>query len=250
MTVKYDDREAVAHGKITTKPLRERPGAPSWALKLIMAITGIIFGLFVFVHMIGNLKIFLPDTDGVNHLNEYAAFLREFGEPMLPYGSFLWAFRIVLLVCLVAHVYSAFALQGRAHKSRGKFRRSGLMGGLNSFSARTMLITGIVLLAFIIFHLLDLTIGAGVAPSSFEHGEAYQNVIASFSRPGVVVWYIIAQLALLLHLSHGLWTATSDLGITGKRWRKVLLFLSGLLPLLVVVGNIFIPVAVLTGLVS
>ena len=97
MAVKYDDREAVAHGKITTKPLRERPGAPSWALKLIMAITGIIFGLFVFVHMIGNLKIFLPDTDGVNHLNEYAAFLREFGEPMLPSGSFLWAFRIVLL---------------------------------------------------------------------------------------------------------------------------------------------------------
>ena len=227
MTVKYDDREAIAHGKITTKPLRERPSAPSWALKLIMAITGIIFGLFVFVHMIGNLKIFLPDTDGVNHLNEYAAFLREFGEPMLPYGSFLWAFRIVLLVCLIAHIYSAFALHGRGQKSRGKFRRSGLMGGLNSFSARTMLVTGIVLLLFIIFHLLDLTIGAQpAATAAFEHGEAYANVLASFSRPIVAIFYILAMVILFFHLSHGLWTAVSDLGITGKRWRAVLLLLS------------------------
>ena len=248
MTVKYDDREAIAHGKITTKPLRERPSAPSWALKLIMAITGIIFGLFVFVHMIGNLKIFLPDTDGVNHLNEYAAFLREFGEPMLPYGSFLWAFRIVLLVCLIAHIYSAFALHGRGQKSRGKFRRFGLMGGLNSFSARTMLVTGIVLLLFIIFHLLDLTIGAQpAATAAFEHGEAYANVLASFSRPIVAIFYILAMVILFFHLSHGLWTAVSDLGITGKRWRAVLLFVSYLIPAAVLVGNALIPIAVLAG---
>ena len=251
MTVKYDDREAIAHGKITTKPLRERPSAPSWALKLIMAITGIIFGLFVFVHMIGNLKIFLPDTDGVNHLNEYAAFLREFGEPMLPYGSFLWAFRIVLLVCLIAHIYSAFALHGRGQKSRGKFRRTGLMGGLNSFSARTMLVTGIVLLLFIIFHLLDLTIGAQPAATAvFEHGEAYANVLASFDRPIVAIFYILAMVILFFHLSHGLWTAVSDLGITGKRWRSVLLFVSYLIPAAVLVGNALIPIAVLAGWLS
>ena len=60
MTVKYDDRDAIAHGKITEKPLRERPKFPTWALKLTMAITGLIFGGFVLIHMIGNLKVFMP----------------------------------------------------------------------------------------------------------------------------------------------------------------------------------------------
>lgn len=246
MTVKSSNRDAIAHGKINVEPLREQPKYPSWALKLTMAVTGVLFGLFVIVHMLGNLKIFA----GAEDFNAYATFLRTVGAPAVPNEGILWIFRIVLLVAIVLHIFGGLTLAARAKQSRGKFRRQGMVSSWNTFTARSMVVTGIVLLAFIIFHLLDLTIGAGVAPSSFQHGEAYQNVIASFSRPGVVVWYIIAQLALLLHLSHGLWTATSDLGITGKRWRKVLLFLSGLLPLLVVVGNIFIPVAVLTGLVS
>lgn len=246
MTVKSSNRDAIAHGKINVEPLREQPKYPSWALKLTMAVTGVLFGLFVIVHMLGNLKIFA----GAKDFDAYATFLRTVGAPAVPNEGILWIFRIVLLVAIVLHIFGGLTLAARAKQSRGKFRRQGMVSSWNTFTARSMVVTGIVLLAFIIFHLLDLTIGAGVAPSSFERGEAYQNVIASFSRPGVVVWYIIAQLALLLHLSHGLWTATSDLGITGKRWRKVLLFLSGLLPLLVVVGNIFIPVAVLTGLVS
>lgn len=246
MTVTSSDREALAHGKITTKPLREQPKFPSWALKLIMAVTGVLFGLFVIVHMVGNLKIFT----GAEHFDAYAEFLRTVGEPAVPREGVLWIFRIVLLVALILHVYGAFALHGRARRSRGKFRRQGMVSNWNTFTARSMIVTGVVLLAFIIFHLLDLTIGAQpMAAAEFEHGAAYANVLASFSRPGVVIWYIIAQLALLMHLSHGLWTATSDLGITGHRWRKVLLFVSGLIPLLVVVGNILIPLAVLFQLV-
>ncbi|QGS34698.1 succinate dehydrogenase [Corynebacterium xerosis] len=246
MTVTSSNRDAIAHGKITFEPLRERPKFPSWALKLIMAVTGLIFGLYVIVHMVGNMKIFMGESD----FNAYAAFLRTVGYPAIPNEGVLWIFRIVLLVAVILHVYGAFALHSRARQSRGKFRRQGMVGGWNTFTARTMIITGVVLLAFIVFHILDLTIGAAVAPENFVHGKAYANLVASFSRPLVAIWYIIAQLALLLHLSHGLWTATSDLGITGARWRKVMLFLSGLIPLLVVVGNIAIPVAVLTGLVG
>lgn len=246
MTVTSSNRDAIAHGKINVEPLREQPKFPSWALKLAMAVTGVIFGLFVLVHMLGNLKIFT----GAEHFNAYAAFLRSVGAPAIPNEGVLWIFRIVLLVSVIIHVYGAFALHGRARQSRGKFRRQGMVSSWNTFTARSMIVTGVVLLAFIIFHLLDLTLGQAVAPASFEHGAAYANVVASFSRPAVAIWYVIAQLALLMHLSHGLWTATSDLGITGKRWRKVLLFISGLLPLLVVVGNITIPLAVLTGLVS
>ncbi|QGU02980.1 Succinate dehydrogenase/Fumarate reductase transmembrane subunit [Corynebacterium kalinowskii] len=251
MTVKFDDRDAVAHGKITEKPLRERPTFPSWALKLTMAVTGVIFGLFVLVHMIGNLKIYLPDVDGKKDLDVYAAFLRELLVPLLPHGWFLWIFRIVLLICLVLHVYGAFALVGRAHQSRGKFKRKGMVGSLNTFTARSMIVTGIVLLCFIIFHILDLTAGVTpAAPDTFAHGAAYANVVASFSRPGVAIFYVIAMVVLFLHLSHGLWTAVSDLGITGKRWRAILLFVAYLVPALVMIGNSTIPLGVMFGLIG
>ncbi|AKK04075.1 succinate dehydrogenase cytochrome b subunit [Corynebacterium epidermidicanis] len=251
MTVKFDDRDAVAHGKITEKPLRERPSVPTWALKLTMAVTGVIFGLFVLVHMIGNLKIFMPAHDGVHHIDEYAEFLRTMLMPLFPYGGVLWIFRIVLLICLVLHVYGAFAIKARAAQSRGKFKRTGMMGGLNTFTTRSMLVTGVVLLAFIIFHILDLTIGATpIASDTFAHGAAYANLVASFSRPAVAIFYIIAMVVLFLHLSHGIWTAVSDLGITGKRWRAVLLFIAYLVPAAVMVGNSLIPLSIMLGILS
>ena len=193
MTVKYDDRDAIAHGKITEKPLRERPKFPTWALKLTMAITGLIFGGFVLIHMIGNLKVFMPMHDGHYPIDQYGEFLREVGYPLIPHEGVLWIFRITLLASLILHVYGAFAITGRAHQSRGKFRRTNLMGGLNSFTARTMIVTGIVLLAFIIFHILDLTMGVAPAASdTFEHGAIYANLMASFSRWPVAIFYIIA----------------------------------------------------------
>ncbi|AZA14522.1 succinate dehydrogenase cytochrome b subunit [Corynebacterium choanae] len=255
MTVKDIDRDSIRHGKITEKPLREKPGFPTWAMKLTMAITGIIFGGFVLVHMIGNLKIFMPEiTDGGEfkyHIDEYGHFLRTMGAPILPEETVLWIFRITLLVAIVLHIWCAFALHGRARVSRGKFARKNLMGGLNSFTARTMIVTGVVLLLFIIFHILDLTMGVQpAAPAGFEEGAIHANMIASFSRPGVAIWYILAMVVLFLHLSHGLFTAVSDLGITGHRWRAVLLFISYLVPAAVMVGNISIPLAIATGLIS
>jgi succinate dehydrogenase subunit C (EC 1.3.5.1) len=125
------------------------------------------------------------------------------------------------------------------------------MGGINSFSTRSMLITGIVLLAFIIFHIFDLTLGvAPAAPDVFEHGEVYANMVASFSRWPVAIWYIIANLVLFLHLSHGIWLAVSDLGITGRRWRSILLAVSYIVPAAVLIGNITIPFAIAVGWIS
>lgn len=257
MTVRNPDREAIRHGKITTESLRERPAYPIWAMKLTMAVTGLIFGAYVLVHMIGNLKIFMPDYaadsahPGEPQLDVYGAFLREVGAPIFPYESILWIIRIVLLVALVLHIYCAFALTRLSQQSRGKFRRSNLLGGYNSFATRTMLVTGLVLLAFIIFHILDLTAGvAPAAPESFEHGAVYANMVASFSRWPVAIWYIIANLVLFLHLSHGIWLAVSDLGITGLRWRKVLLVVAYLVPAIVMIGNISMPLSIALGWLS
>ncbi|HIW96416.1 MAG TPA: succinate dehydrogenase cytochrome b subunit [Candidatus Corynebacterium gallistercoris] len=252
MTVKYDDRDAIVHGKIRTEALREKPGFPSWAMKLTMAVTGIIFGLYVLVHMVGNLKVYM----GAESFNSYADFLREFGYPILPHESFLWIARVVLLISLVLHVYCAFALTSRAHQSRGRFRRKGMVGGWNTFTARSMIVTGIVLLLFIIFHILDLTLGVQPAAAEGFQGPvdgshaAYQNLVASFERPGVAIFYILAMVILFMHLSHGIWTASSDLGITGHRWRQVMLWVSYLLPAIVMIGNISIPLAVMLGAVD
>ncbi|MEJ4112965.1 succinate dehydrogenase cytochrome b subunit [Corynebacterium kroppenstedtii] len=252
MTVKNANRDAVAHGKITTEPLRDKPAFPSWAMKLTMAITGIIFGLFVLVHMIGNLKIYM----GAQHYDDYAEFLRTMLEPLLPREGILWIFRMVLLACLVLHVYCGIALHGRARKSRGKFRRTGLVTGMNTFAARSMVVTGLVLLLFIIFHILDLTIGVRpIGSNEFEentagHAHAYANLIHSFERPGVAIFYILAMVILFVHLSHGIWTAISDLGITGHRWRQAMLLIAYIVPAIIMIGNISIPVAVLTGAIS
>lgn len=250
MTVKNDEnRDAIVHGKITTKPLRKKPEIPTWVMKLTMAITGIIFGLFVLVHMIGNLKVY----SGAEDFNGYADFLREIGYPLVPHELVLWVVRIVLLVGIVLHIWFAFTLLARAKQSRGRFARKNLVGNWNTFSARTMPVTGILIALFIVFHILDLTLGVKPAASGdFQNAvdgnhAAYQNLVASFDRPVVAIIYIVAMFILFAHLSHGIWTASSDLGITGHRWRQVILWVSYLIPAIVLIGNISIPLAVLFG---
>ena len=251
MTLRNPDREAVAHGHITNEPIRQKPGVPSWVLKLIMAVTGLLFALFVVGHMAGNLKLYLPAHGGEEALDEYGAFLRSMGEPLFPHEGALWIIRAVLLVAIIAHIYGAIALTTRSKASRGKFRRSNLMGGLDSFATKSMLVTGIVLLLFIIFHLLDLTLGVQpIAPGDFVEGAVKANMIATFSRWPVTIVYVIAMCFLFLHLTHGIRLAASDLGITGAKWRQTFLILAYVIPAVVCIGNIVMPLSVALGLVS
>ena len=251
MSVKNPDREALAHGRITNETIRPKPGIPSWALKLTMAITGLFFALFVVGHMAGNLKLYLPAHNGEEALDAYGAFLRSMGDPLIPSGHLLWIIRIVLLACVIAHIYGAFALTARSKASRGKFRRSNLMGGLDSFATKSMLVSGIVLLLFIIFHLLDLTMGVQpIAPGDFAEGAVKANMIATFSRWPVTIVYVIAMCFLFLHLTHGIRLAASDLGITGAKWRQTFLILAYVIPAVVCIGNIVMPLSVALGLVS
>ena len=251
MTLRNPDREAVAHGHITNEPIRQKPGVPSWVLKLIMAVTGLLFALFVVGHMAGNLKLYLPANGGEEALDEYGAFLRSMGEPLFPHEGALWIIRAVLLVAILAHIYGAIALTARSKASRGKFRRSNLMGGLDSFATKSMLVSGIVLLLFIIFHLLDLTMGVQpIAPGDFAEGAVKANMIATFSRWPVTIVYVIAMCFLFLHLTHGIRLAASDLGITGAKWRQTFLILAYVIPAVVCIGNIVMPLSVALGLVS
>ena len=243
-------REALALGSVRATRVRQQPRVPSWALKAIMAVTGIVFALFVLVHMIGNLKVFT----GAEHFNAYAHWLRTVLQPLLPYEGLLWILRVALVGCLIAHVWSAALIWTRSRASRGTHRRPGMW--VKRFTARTMPVTGIVLLGFVVLHVLDLTTGAsGVAAQSFQPAtpttaHAYENLVASLQRPWAAAVYMVTMLALLLHLAHGLWTVVSDVGITGQRTRAIGWLVAGVFALAVMLGNIVIPVAVLVGVVS
>lgn len=232
------------------RTVKKQPWPSNVAAKYIMAVTGVVFALFVAVHMFGNLKVYA----GPEKFNEYALWLRSLLMPLLPFEGFLWLFRFALLACLVLHVWCAYLISARARAARGSFRRKGLRG-YSSFTARTMPVTGIVLLLFVIFHILDLTAGVGVAPEGFQHGShtasyAYENLVASFQRPMVSLVYIVAMVMLFLHLAHGPWAAVSDFGVTvSQKVRSWLVLASGLFGLVVMAGNISIPVAVLLGIV-
>ncbi len=230
------------------RPATSPPPLPAtWVLKTVMALTGSVLVVFAVVHLVGNLKIFL----GPENLDGYAHWLHEdLLAPLVPHGWFIWIFRAVMVASLLAHVAAGVVLRRRARAARGPFRRQGLRG-LRGFQARSMLVTGAVLLFFIVFHVLDITTGTQpAATDEFVAGEAYANIVASFQRPAVAAFYILAIGTLTLHLAHGLWSVVNDLGATGRRLRATGAALAGGLGILILVGNLLIPVAVLTGVVA
>ena len=240
---------ALALGRVTDARVRKAPRVPSWALKVIMAVTGSIFVLFVFAHMVGNLKAFISAED----YNHYALFFHTALYPLLPVDAMLWILRIVLSVSLVLHVGAAVTISARARASRGSFRRKKL--NLRSFGARNMLVTGFVLLGFIVFHILDLTAGKLVATEDYRHvtpetSYAYENLMASMQRPWSAAIYSVTLLLLTVHIAHGIWTVISDLGGTGARLRKIGIVVAGCVALIVLVGNILLPLAITTGVLS
>lgn len=211
--------------------------------KVVMAISGVILIGFVLAHMAGNLQIFgelLEPGKGKTALNDYAAFLHS-----MP--AVLWGARLVLLGAVFAHFSSAFALWklNRAARPQGYARQVTLT---TSYAARTMRWGGVIVLLFIVYHLLHLTLGMGGL--EIKEGEVYQNVISGFSQAPIAGFYILAQLCLGLHLYHGTWSLMQTLGLNHQKYnamrRKIALGVS----LLVTAGNISIPVAVLAGLLK
>ena len=198
-----------------------------------MAVSGCILFLFVLGHLIGNLQIY----EGPDQLNRYAVLLRM--EPAL-----LWAVRIVLLAMVLLHIWTSVQLAARNIAARPVGYQKKQATG-SSYASRTMYWSGPIILAFVIYHLLDFTFGK-VNPH-YEPGNVYGNVVASFQVIPVAVFYIIAMLLLCLHLYHGLWSMFQSLGIAHPRYTPMLRRGAAVMATLIAVGNISIPVAVLSG---
>jgi succinate dehydrogenase / fumarate reductase cytochrome b subunit len=229
-----------------SRPATTRPPWPSsWVLKVVMAVTGVMFAGFLLFHMAGNLKVYL----GPEEFNHYAEWLRTLLNPLMPGESFLWLFRVVMLTAFVAHIYAGTTLFVRGRRARGAHRRKALPA--RRWSARSMLMTGAIILCFVVFHLLDMTIGRTAASTDeFTRGDAYGNLVASFERPAVALFYGLTMLLIAVHLAHGLWSVVNDLGATGHRTRQVGLLLAGTVALVIALGNLTIPIAVQLGWVS
>jgi succinate dehydrogenase / fumarate reductase cytochrome b subunit len=211
--------------------------------KVVMAVTGVILVGFVIGHMLGNIKIFI----GEEVFNAYAAFLREFGEPLLPYSALLWMARIVLLISVVLHIVAAveLTLMNRSARLLGYETRKSAAATVASLTMRW---SGVVVAVFIIYHLLHLTLGyVGFKPDQFEHLEVYHNVVAGFSVWYVSVFYILSMAALCLHLDHGVWSMFQTMGLNDARSSTVLRMMSRGVAILVFAGFISVPVAVLAG---
>lgn len=210
--------------------------------KVLVALSGLGLAGFVVFHMLGNLQVF----EGANALNSYAAFLREM--PIL-----LWTARLGLLGVVSVHIGLAIRLVMRNRRARPvdyevrDYRQA-------SVASRTMALTGGLLLLFIIFHLLHLTLG--VVDSSFTdrldaqgRRDVFSKVIHAFQNPLFVVLYLAGQMVLGLHLSHALSSSLQTLGIEHPILDRLFRGAGPVVALLVVAGNMAIILAVALGMV-
>ncbi len=215
------------------------------ALKLMMAVSGLLFILYVLLHMYGNLKAFA----GHDAYNEYAHHLRTLGEPMLPESGFLWVLRVLLLLALVVHVYAAVALWRRAAKARTQKYQVKRNRG-SSFSSRWMRWGGVTLLLFLVWHLLNFTVGK-VNVTGGATNDPYNLLVDSFGVWWLTLIYLVAMLALALHLHHGTWSAAQTLGFTSTaRSRRNAKTAGWVLAVVIAGGFSLVPLAVLSGIIS
>jgi succinate dehydrogenase / fumarate reductase cytochrome b subunit len=212
--------------------------------KWVMAITGLIGVGFVVTHMIGNLKVYM----GADDLNHYGEFLRELLYPLVPRTATLWIMRFALIGAVLLHLHAAYSLTVMNHRARPTDYAGGRDYVAASFASRTMRWSGIIVGAFIVFHLLDLT--GGQTNPDFVRGDPYNNLVASFERPAVAAFYVIANVLLGIHLFHGVWSMFQSLGINSPRFNVWRLRIAQLIALAIVVGNVSFPLAVTFGVVE
>jgi succinate dehydrogenase / fumarate reductase cytochrome b subunit len=209
--------------------------------KTVMAVSGLVMLLYLLVHMLGNLKIFFGPSD----YNGYAHWLRTLGEPALHYEWALWIIRVVLVASVVAHIVTAYQLSRRDIRARpvGYVHRRARA----TYATRTMRWGGVILALFIVWHLLDLT--TLTVNRNAQPGHPYQNVEATFHTWYGDVIYIVAMLALGLHVQHGLWSAAQTLGVGSRSRDRALKTVATVVAVVLAGGFIAVPVGVMTGTV-
>jgi succinate dehydrogenase cytochrome b subunit len=204
--------------------------------KAVMAVSGAVLLVFVVGHLAGNLQIFL----GADKLNNYAALLRRMPE-------LLWLARAGLLIALVAHVVASLQLVLVNRRAR-PIRYAVKCDIETNYAARTMEISGPLILLYVIYHLAMFTFL--VTGPGYSHTDIYRNVVSAFQSPAISGVYIVAMLLLGLHLYHGAWSMLHTLGLSSPRYRRLRRGLAPVIAISITAGYISIPLAVLAGIVQ
>ena len=243
-------------------PIRPRRRRLGWPLdvyqtavgkKYVMAVTGVGLIGFVIVHMIGNLHLY----EGPTQINEYAEALRDLGGHLVPRTLILWALRLGLMAMFALHLHSAYSLRRMARASNP---RSGFVSGNKkyqggqsyaaaSYASRTMRWTGPIIGLYVLFHLADLTWGWWLG-DDYVRGDVYHNVVESLSSLPVAAVYVVANIALAVHIFHGAWSLFQSLGVNNPRYNHLRRGLAGAVAGVILVGNLSFPVMVQAGLID
>jgi succinate dehydrogenase / fumarate reductase cytochrome b subunit len=208
--------------------------------KWIMAVTGVILMGFVVTHLIGNLKFYLSKEE----INLYGEALRNMPGHLLPRTFLLWTIRSVLFLAFVLHLHSAYALTVINKKARPQTYQSKRDYVAANFASRTMRWTGIIVLLYLVFHLMDLTWGN--ANAHFVRGDPYNNLVYSLQRPAVAIAYAVANIALAFHLYHGAWSMFQSMGVNNPRINKLRRSFATGFAGLILLGNLSFPILVQT----
>ena len=231
---------------VTDKVARRTPKAAKTSSvfkKIVMAVSGIILVLYLIAHVVGNLKAF----SGRDAFNDYSAWIRTVGNPAVPGETTLWIIRIVLLVAVVAHFWAAVALWRQAKRARPQAYVT-KKSVAQSYASRTMRWGGVIVLLFIIWHILDLTVGA-VNPDGTD-STPYDRLVASFSNPFITAFFVLALILLGMHLRHGIWSVTQTLGQSNRRRERTANAFALVFSTVLIAGFLIVPFSVLTGLVD
>jgi succinate dehydrogenase / fumarate reductase cytochrome b subunit len=205
--------------------------------KAIMAITGLILFLFVIGHMVGNLQIYA----GRETLDAYGRLLHSVPE-------FLWAARIILLTCVTLHIVTTVQLALMKNEARPvPYVKKD--NSHSSYASRTMYWSGPIVAAFIVYHILHLTLGVA-QPSVYVQGAVYDNVVYGFQNYAISAFYILSMALLCTHLYHGAWSMFQSVGINHPRYTPMLKKFAALMAIIIFIGNVSIPVSVMIGVVK
>ena len=214
-------------------------------VKQLMAISGIVFVLFLLFHSYGNLKMFL----GQEAYDHYAHWLKEEAfVPIFPHGGFIWVFRAAMVLMLVIHIWAAAVTWKRSRRARRSayvVKRS----AADAYAARTMRMTGVLLFFLIVFHILHFTTGT-IRTGFVADSTPYERMVATFQNPLMVVVYLIFIGLAALHVSHGFWSAFQSLGWVRGGTRKFMEVLSGLVGALIFLMFALPPLAIVAGYIS
>lgn len=214
-------------------------------VKQLMAISGIVFVLFLLFHSYGNLKMFL----GQEAYDHYAHWLKEEAfVPIFPHGGFIWVFRAAMVLMLLIHIWAAAVTWKRSRRARRSayvVKRS----AADAYAARTMRMTGVLLFFLIVFHILHFTTGT-IRTGFVADSTPYERMVATFQNPLMVVVYLIFIGLAALHVSHGFWSAFQSLGWVRGGTRKFMEVLSGLVGALIFLMFALPPLAIVAGYIS